>query len=259
MTKFIDDENFLQMSPEDFPHTHDEEVIDLKTFVQLMVQFYKIGWMRGSGGALGCIARDKLFISPSALQKERLKTSDIFIYDLRSKQEVQRPSHAKVDVSSCSVLFALVMKQTGSKCVIHTHGKAANLLTQLLRDKDAFEISHQEYIKGVYDPFTGKNLNYDDTLTIPIIENQTKEEHLLPALEECLKVNQRTCAVLVRNHGLFVWGTTWEKAKIMAECIDYLLDLAIDMIRCGIPLVKDSTMERSVDPDEEYRHIFYAQ
>ncbi|VDK61187.1 unnamed protein product [Cylicostephanus goldi] len=112
-------------------------------------------------------------------------------------------------------------------------------------------------ILGVYDPFTGKNLNYDDILTIPIIENQTKEEHLLPALDECLKANQRACAVLVRNHGLFVWGTTWEKAKIMAECIDYLLDLAIDMIRYGIPLVKDSVMEGSAHPDEEYRHIFY--
>lgn len=30
--------------------------------------------MRGSGGAMGCVAKDKLLISPSALQKERLKT-----------------------------------------------------------------------------------------------------------------------------------------------------------------------------------------
>ncbi|KHJ85786.1 putative methylthioribulose-1-phosphate dehydratase [Oesophagostomum dentatum] len=186
--------------------------------------------------------------------------SDIFVYDLRTKQQVQRPSHAKVDVSSCSVLFSLIMRQTGSKCVIHTHGKCANLVTQLLKSKDVFEISHQEYIKGIYDPFTGKNLNYEDTLTIPIIENQPKEDQLLPAVEECLLTNQRTCALLVRNHGLFVWGLTWEKAKIMTECIDYLLDLSIEMTRHNIPLVKeDAAMERSTNPDEEYRHIFYSQ
>ncbi|KIH44738.1 hypothetical protein ANCDUO_25234, partial [Ancylostoma duodenale] len=62
-----------------------------------------------------------------------------------------------------------------------------------------------------------------------------------PAMEECLKTHQRSCAVLVRNHGLFVWGSTWEKAKVMTECIDYLLDLAIDMIKHEIPLVKEES------------------
>ncbi|KAJ1362078.1 hypothetical protein KIN20_021494, partial [Parelaphostrongylus tenuis] len=77
-----------------------------------------------------------------------------------------------------------------------------------------------------------------------------------PDLDACLKTYQRSCAVLVRNHGLFVWSLTWEKAKIMTECIDYLLDLAIDMIRHGIPLVKEEVTE-SVNPSEDYHHIFY--
>ncbi|KAK5969881.1 Methylthioribulose-1-phosphate dehydratase [Trichostrongylus colubriformis] len=150
------------------------------------------------------------------------------------------------------------MRQTGSKCVIHSHGKAVNLITQLLKS-NLFEISHQEYIKGVYDPFTGKNFNYEDTLAIPIIENQPHEAQLLPALDECLKTHQRSCAVLVRNHGLFVWGSTWEKTKIMAECIDYLVDLANDMIRQGIPLVKEDVIIKSDNPDEDYHHIFYSK
>ncbi|KJH43634.1 hypothetical protein DICVIV_10352 [Dictyocaulus viviparus] len=129
------------------------------------------------------------------------------------------------------------MKQTGSKCVIHTHSKAANLITQLIK-LDTFEISHQEYIKGVTDQFTGRNLSYEDTLIIPIIENQSQEEELLvrTGLAKCLRTYRRSCATLVRNHGIFVWGSTWEKAKIMAECIDYLLDLAVDMTKHGLPL-----------------------
>uniref|UniRef100_A0A0K0DMX6 Aldolase_II domain-containing protein n=1 Tax=Angiostrongylus cantonensis TaxID=6313 RepID=A0A0K0DMX6_ANGCA len=229
--------------------------MDTELFVELMSRFYDLGWMKGTGGAMGCIAGDNLLISPSALQKDRLKTSDIFVYDLRNKVQVQRPTNPKVDVSSCSVLFSLVMKRTGSKCVIHSHGKTANLITQLVKS-NLFEISHQEYIKGVYDPFTGKNLSYEDTLSIPVIENQSHEGQLLPDLDACLKAHQRSCAVLVRNHGLFVWGLTWEKTKIMTECIDYLLDLAIDMIRHEIPLVKEDATE-SVNPSENYHHIFY--
>ena len=43
-------------------------------FVDLMKQFYDMGWMRGTGGAMGVrLDRKHLLISPSALQKERLK------------------------------------------------------------------------------------------------------------------------------------------------------------------------------------------
>ncbi|PIO58774.1 hypothetical protein TELCIR_19783 [Teladorsagia circumcincta] len=74
MVSFTDDVNFLEMFPENFLHSPDEEPMNLDLFVELMVQFYDMGWMRGTGGAMGCVADDKLFISPSALQKERLKT-----------------------------------------------------------------------------------------------------------------------------------------------------------------------------------------
>lgn len=33
--------------------------------------------------------------------------------------------------------------------------------------------------------------------------------------------------MLVRRHGLYVWGESWEKAKSMAECYDYLLELTV--------------------------------
>uniref|UniRef100_A0A1I7XMG9 Protein kinase domain-containing protein n=1 Tax=Heterorhabditis bacteriophora TaxID=37862 RepID=A0A1I7XMG9_HETBA len=203
------------MKSEDFSHENDEKPIDLSLFIDLMEQFYSLGWMRGTGGAMGCISGNQLMISPSALQKERLRESDIFVYDIEMKTVVQRPLNSKIGVSSCSVLFSLIMKQTGSECVIHTHAKAANLITQLLKS-NSFEISHQEYIKGIYDPFTGKNLEFEDTITIPIIANKPKEHLLLPGLEEALKSNPRGCAVLVRNHGLFVWGPTWEQTKVMS-------------------------------------------
>ena len=44
-----------------------------------------------------------------------------------------------------------------------------------------------------------------------------------------------TChAILVRRHGVYVWGDTWLAAKRHAECYDYLFQAAVEMKRHGI-------------------------
>lgn len=44
-----------------------------------------------------------------------------------------------------------------------------------------------------------------------------------------------------------------------AECIDYLIDLAIEMTRQGIPLAREEAAANPGNPSEEYHHIFYSQ
>ena len=41
-------------------------------------------------------------------------------------------------------------------------------------------------------------------------------------------------AVLVRRHGVYVWGPTWEKTKTMAECYDYLFEISVKMMGLGL-------------------------
>ena len=41
-------------------------------------------------------------------------------------------------------------------------------------------------------------------------------------------------AVLVRRHGTYSWGPDWQKAKGQAECLDYLLEIAVKMRQAGL-------------------------
>lgn len=62
---------------------------------------------------------------------------------------------------------------------------------------------------------------YDETLTVPIIENTPEEKDLKERMALAMEEYPDSCAVLVRRHGVYVWGESWEKAKTMWECILY--------------------------------------
>lgn len=59
------------------------------------------------------------------------------------------------------------------------------------------------------------SFRYDDTLVVPIIENTPEEKDLKERMAHAMEKYPDSCAVLVRRHGVYVWGETWEKAKTM--------------------------------------------
>lgn len=112
--------------------------------------------------------------------------------------------------------------------MLHSHSVFCNLATALYDGEDAFRISHQEMIKGI------AGYGYFDELVVPIIENTAWEHELADALGECIRANPRACAVLVRRHGMYVWGGTWEQAKRHGECLHYLFEVAVSLRRLGV-------------------------
>ena len=48
-----------------------------------------------------------------------------------------------------------------------------------------------------------------DTCVVPIIENTARECELTGRLREAIAAYPRSNAVLVRRHGMYVWGDNW--------------------------------------------------
>jgi ribulose-5-phosphate 4-epimerase/fuculose-1-phosphate aldolase len=53
--------------------------------------------------------------------------------------------------------------------------------------------------------------------TVPIIENTARECELTDRLRAAIKAYPLANAVLVRRHGVYVWGKTWVEAKTQAS------------------------------------------
>jgi methylthioribulose-1-phosphate dehydratase len=160
-----------------------------------------------------------------------MKPADIYVLSLKDqepslKQRTYLRSPPLYKPSQCTPLFLAAFTRRGAGCCIHTHSHWAVLVTLLLEAKGGqgspaskvFEINNIEQIKGFGKGF-GKvgNLGYHDTLRIPVIENTPHEEDLTEFLEAAMEEYPDTYAVLVRRHGVYVWGDNVHKAKTQCE------------------------------------------
>lgn len=194
------------------------------------------------------------------MQKERIQPEDMFVLNDEG-QILESPQNSKLKCSECLSLFMVPFKLRNAGCCIHSHSINANLVTALYSkqnyefkarnnaqqspistketlhnhqpDWSEFRISNQEMIKGIKKGSSNEALQYNDTLVVPIIDNVLHERDLAGAMHEAVSKYPLANAVLVRNHGVYVWGRTWEQAKSMAECYDYLFRLKIEAVKCG--------------------------
>ncbi|KAM7292532.1 uncharacterized protein ISCGN_025670 [Ixodes scapularis] len=200
---------------------------------ELCRQFYHLGWVTGTGGGMSIRLGQEIYVAPSGVQKERIQPEDLFVQDLEERFLAGPPPHKKLRKSECTPLFMNAYTLRGAGAVIHTHSKAAVLAT-LLCPGPEFRITHQEMIKGIKKGQSGVSYRYDEELVVPIIENVPFERDLKASMKEAMERYPDTCAVLVRRHGVYVWGDTWERAKSMCECYDYLFDVAVKMRQLGM-------------------------
>jgi methylthioribulose-1-phosphate dehydratase len=97
-------------------------------------------------------------------------------------------------------------------------------MATLLWKEREFRVSGLEMIKGVRWGGVGAAMSYLDELVVPIIENTPEEEDLRHTMAEVsipepgcislttydtrqtMKVHPKAAAILVRRHGVYVWG-----------------------------------------------------
>jgi methylthioribulose-1-phosphate dehydratase len=209
-------------------NTHPRELIP-----ELCRSFYQLGWVTGTGGGISLKEKEEIFIAPSGVQKERIQPEDMFVYNVDGSEKSAPPAEKGYKASQCTPLFFAAYNKCEAGAVIHTHSQHAVRAT-LMCPGETFEITHQEMIKGIRVSTNGPRLRYFDTLVVPIIENTTHERDLKASMEAAIDKYPDACAVLVRRHGVYVWGKNWIEAKTMCECYDYLFEMAVSMKAMGM-------------------------
>ncbi|XP_065634572.1 probable bifunctional methylthioribulose-1-phosphate dehydratase/enolase-phosphatase E1 2 [Quercus suber] len=210
--------------------------------VELCRHFYSLGWLSGTGGSFTLRVHHYhdavstpshlIVMSPSGVQKERMVPEDMYVLSsdgfVLTTPVLKSCTHAAPKCTDCAPLFMKVYEMCNAGAVIHSHGMESCLITMINPFSKEFRITHMEMIKGIC------GHGYHEELVVPIIENSAHEGELLESLTEAIRAYPKTTAVLVRNHGVFIWGDSWVSAKTQAECYHYLFDAAIKLHQLGL-------------------------
>ncbi|KAF8090419.1 hypothetical protein N665_0477s0023 [Sinapis alba] len=226
-----------------FPQAYLEgkEVKETSSLVtELCRHFYTQGWVSGTGGSITMKVHDAsipkpdqlIVMSPSGVQKERMQPEDMYILSPNGSI-ISAPSpkpypNKPPKCTDCAPLFMKAYEMRNAGAVIHSHGMESCLVTMLNPQAKEFRITHMEMIKGI------QGHGYYDELVVPIIENTAYENELTDSLTKAIEAYPKATAVLVRNHGVYIWGDSWIHAKTQAECYHYLFDAAIKLHQLGL-------------------------
>ncbi len=199
--------------------------------------FYKLGWVSGTGGGIAIRDGETIYMAPSGVEKEKIEPADIF--ELDAEGGVCSRPDGKFKLTACAPLFMAAFKQRNAGAVIHSHSLDVVLATTLVPPGEPLILTRLEMMKGL------SGVGYFDSHQLPVIDNTALEHELEDRLSRAIDAFADATAVLVRNHGVYIWGRDASHAKTQAECLDYLCRAKVRMHAAGI----DHTAFDRSEPD----------
>lgn len=202
---------------------------------ELCSNLYAQGHVSGTGGGISVkvatTVGDFIVMAPSGVQKERMRAEDMFVLDgagvVVHTPAARPPPYKPPKLSECAPLFMAAYELRGAGAVLHGHSMNAFLATLLDPEASELRLTHIEMIKGI------AGQGFYSLHAVPIIENTARECELTDRLRAAIEAYPQANAVLVRRHGVYVWGKNWIEAKTQFECYDYLFEAAVKMRQLG--------------------------
>lgn len=205
-------------------------VIDLAIYAEKAQQviaagqfLYAEGWSPATSSNYSARIDDShLAITVSGKHKGQLQAEDIMVVDLQG-QAVQSSLKSSAETLLHCVLYDW-QKEIGA--VLHTHSKAATVLTRLLKDQTTLVLDGYELQKAF--PCTD---THEGTVVIPIFDNTQDIDALAEESMNWLTQYPQTPAYLIRGHGLYTWGSTMADTLRHIEAMEFLMACELETLK----------------------------
>ena len=195
-----------------------------RLLTELLGVFYTKGWVSGTGGGIcGPADGGGLLLAPTGVHKERIRTDEFFTVDPADGRVVRRPANPDLRPSECNSIFCLAVREREAGSVVHSHALSAVLAGDLGGAADHVEIRDLEMLKGI------RGVKNRDLHLVPVIRNTPREAELVEQLTAVLADPRfaQSFAVVVADHGAYIWGADVWEAKRHTEVYHFLFEAAV--------------------------------
>ena len=199
---------------------------DLETrelLCELLRLFYGKNWVSGTGGGIcGPTADGNLLLAPTGVHKERVQPEDFFVVRIQDGSVVQTALDPTLRPSECNAIFCAIARARGARSVVHSHALSSVLCADLAGESDRVAIERLEMLKGI------RGVANRDRHLLPVITNTPREYELTEQVERALDDSDFSAAhaILVRDHGAYIWGEDVWEAKRHTEVYHFLFEAA---------------------------------
>ena len=181
------------------------------------------GWAMGGAGNYSVRLEDGTFaVTVSGRHKGHLEPADVMRVDAAGRSlDDKRPS------AETLAHVAVYRARPTANAVLHTHSVQAVVLTRLDRQAHRIGIAGYEMLKALPGFDT-----HEDEAALPIFDNDQDMDRLGAKAEAALRDDPRAPAFLIRDHGLYAWGSSMHEAMSAAEGLEYILACELETRRC---------------------------
>jgi methylthioribulose-1-phosphate dehydratase len=192
--------------------------------VELLGDFHRRGWVSGTGGGIsGPADGDGLLLAPTGVHKERIRADEFFTVDPANGSVRSAPDDPSLRPSECNSIFCLAARERGARSIVHSHALSAVLAGDLAGSADHVAIRDLEMLKGI------RGVANRDVHLLPVIRNTPRESELVDQLTRVLADPRfaSAFAVVVADHGAYIWGDDVWEAKRHTEVYHFLFEAVV--------------------------------
>jgi methylthioribulose-1-phosphate dehydratase len=195
---------------------------------RLLQAFYTRNWVSGTGGGICALSEDgHMLLAPTGVHKELVQPDHFFTIDVRDGSVVRPPKDETLRPSECNSIFRAAIVERSAGSVMHSHALSSVLAADLAKNKDNIAIKDLEMLKGI------RGVTNRDVHVLPVITNTPREFELTDQVQAALKDDRYASAyaILVRDHGAYIWGADPMEVKRHAEVYHFLFEATVARAR----------------------------
>jgi len=160
---------------------------------------------------------DYALVSESGIDKAHFSHNHLLPVHRKTKLIFNGPAYMGRKSSDETAVHLAIYNNTGAGCVLHSHFAESLLFARLHTGKEVITLTGLEMIKA----FKGIK-SHEENFMFPVFENTQDMDLLGQKLDIVLKSYPKTYAIMLRDHGIYVWGATVQEAKRHLEAFEYI-------------------------------------